>query len=80
MTYNFDTPEGRYAAIEALGPERYNEAMAEHRKNSVIKVVAGREFCRIRSSRFGELIAVGEQAFTTLEAAAQFAQEHPREP
>lgn len=78
MAHDFETPEGRYRAIEALGPKRYNEEIRAHHKRSVIKTVAGHDL-RPVSSRFGRLIMVGSTgtAFQTLEQAEAHALANP---
>jgi hypothetical protein len=70
MAYNFDTPEGRLAAIEALGPTAYNAAMAQHRAASAVATVNGYPI-RPMASRFGQLFEVvgAGAAFTTQKAA-----------
>ena len=58
MSYDLNTPEGRYAAVEALGPIEYNRLMAEHRRAQVRCLVNGYEIREISSPRFGTLFMI----------------------
>lgn len=71
---NFDTPEGRLAAAESLGPDGYNAAMKAHHKASEIATVNGYGI-RSVASRFGRLFMVvgTDAAFSTIEAATAHA-------
>lgn len=71
---NLDTPEGRLAAIETLGVERYNAAMKDHIAAQYFRVVNGRGL-RWVASRFGRLCAIegSTVAFSTEAAAAAHA-------
>lgn len=74
---NLDTPEGRYAASQALGPEGYNKAMAEHAKANTVATVNGYSLRWVMSGRFGALCSVVESpdkvAFRTLDEATAYA-------
>lgn len=66
-----DTPEGRYAASQVLGPDGYNKAMADHIKASTVATVNGYSL-RWVASRFGRLCSIVEAggiAFRTLDEA-----------
>ena len=70
--FNFDTPEGRYLAIAALGPAAYNAAHDEHLRNSAVCNVNGYDIRRVVSKRFGVLFSVdGANAAFTNVAQAQ---------
>lgn len=71
---NLDTPEGRLAAAEALGPKGYNAAMKAHQDRNTIETINGHAI-RAVSSRFGRLFAVGNtgRAFSTADQARAFA-------
>lgn len=77
---NLDTPEGRYAASQTLGPEGYNKAMAEHIKAGTVATVNGYSL-RWVSSRFGRLCMVQESpdkvAFRTMKEAVAHANTLP---
>ena len=68
---NLDTPEGRYAASQALGHAGYNAAMAAHAKANTVAVVNGYSLRWVTSERFGPLCMVQEAkvGFRTLEQA-----------
>lgn len=72
--FDLDTPEGRLAAVEALGPEGYNRAMADKLVRDTVLTVNGHPI-RTVMSRFGRLYAVGAtgRAFGTLGEATTFA-------
>ena len=76
---NLDTPEGRLAAAESLGPDGYNAAMEAHHKASEIATVNGYGI-RPVSSRFGRLFMVvgTDAAFSTQAAAEAHAKSLPR--
>jgi len=75
---NLDTPEGRYAASQALGPAGYNAAMKAHHAAQTVATVNGYAI-RPVSTQFGRLFQVGTKtAFRTLaEAKAHAAKEPP---
>lgn len=75
---DLDTPEGRLAAAESLGPDGYNAAMKAHHDASTVATVNGYAI-RPVSSRFGQLFAVSgtTAAFSTLEAATAHAKGLP---
>lgn len=75
MSYDLDTPEGRLAAAEALGPDGYNRAMRDHQARHAVDVVNGHRL-RWVPSRFGRLCMVGatRRAFRTLAEARAFAE------
>lgn len=75
MSHDLDTPEGRLAAIEALGPEAYNAAMQAHQQKNTVETVNGHALRYVQTERFGRLVMVGStgKAFTTLDAAREFA-------
>lgn len=75
---NWDDPAARYALIETVGPDRYNEMLLAHNKASTIDTVNGYAI-RPTSTRFGLLymIAGADVAFSTLDAARQRAMELP---
>lgn len=68
--FDLDQPEGRLAAVEALGPEAYNAAMKAHVKASCAEVVNGYGI-RPVATRFGKVYAVvgDDMGFSTIEAA-----------
>lgn len=71
---DFDTPEGRAALIERVGPEEYNRLHAQHRARSTLDTVNGHAIRRV-GSQFGPLYAVGGtgHAFRTMDEARDFA-------
>ncbi|MEX3859669.1 hypothetical protein AB3X94_37395 [Paraburkholderia sp. BR10923] len=75
MSWNLDTPEGRFAAAEALGPEGYNRAMLEKFERDTVQVVNGHPIRRV-ASRFGQLFMVDGTglAFYTLAEAITHAE------
>jgi hypothetical protein len=72
--FDLNTPEGRLAAVEALGPAEYNAAMRKAFAANRITVVNGHALRRV-ASRYGQLIMVGATgtAFRNLDAAESFA-------
>lgn len=78
---DFDTPEGRAAALSQLGPVAYNRAHAEHVRDAILRTVAGHAI-RSVPTRFGRLFAVGSagRAFGTLATARAYANANPAEP
>lgn len=74
-SHDFDTPEGRLAAITELGIERYNAAMAAHIADTCIESVNGYGI-RPVSTRFGRLYAVVGTTYagSTLDAARRHAE------
>lgn len=68
---NLNTPEGRYAASQAIGPEGYNAAMAAHAKANTVATVNGYSLRWVTSERFGPLCMVQEAkvGFRTLDEA-----------
>ena len=75
---NLDTPEGRYAASQALGHEGYNAAMAAHHKANSVATVNGYNL-RWVNTRFGNLCNVDgtNVAFRTVEEATAHAKTLP---
>lgn len=71
---NLDTPEGRLAAAESLGPDGYNAAMKAHHAASTVATVNGYAI-RPVSSPYGRLYMVADtdKAFPSLEQAEAFA-------
>jgi len=71
---DFDDPASRFALIERVGPDAYNNALAAHRAASVIETVNGHAI-RPVGSRFGRLFMVGDTgtAFATLNEAHRHA-------
>lgn len=76
---DFDTPKGRLAAAEALGPDGYNRAMDEHRQRQIVATVGGHAIRRVATPRFGIVWMVGDtgRGFPTREGAEGFAAQHP---
>lgn len=77
--YDLSKPEHRAAAIEALGPEGYNKAMAEYRQRMIVCTEAGHPIFRIENTRFGTLFGVGDtgNAFGHLANAIAHARANP---
>lgn len=75
---NWNDPTDRAALAESIGIAEYNEALAEHVKDSTVADIAGHAI-RTVGTRFGELYAVGEtgQAFRTLNEAETYAYTNP---
>lgn len=73
-TSDLESPEGRFAASQALGHDGYNDAMKAHIGASCVEVVNGYGI-RPVTSRFGRLFAIvgTEVAFSTIEAAREHA-------
>ena len=79
MSFDLNSPEGRIAALNALGVKQYNEEMAKRAsRENVIAKAAGREIVIVQS-RSGSLHYVDGtgKAFAALESAIQFAEENP---
>jgi hypothetical protein len=57
MSYDLDTPAGRYHAVEALGPEAYNAAVRAHMDANTVATVNGYAIRRV-SSRWGNIYMV----------------------
>lgn len=74
-SYDFDTPEGRLAAITELGIDGYNAAMAAHIADTCIETVNGYGI-RPVSTRFGRLFAVDGTTYasSTLDGARRHAE------
>lgn len=73
MSYDFTSPQGRLAAIEALRHEKYNAAMKQHLKDS--EVLPGIRQVQTPFGRLYHVEAIGG-AFRTLdEAQAALARE-----
>jgi hypothetical protein len=70
MQDNLNTPEGRLAAIQRLGIDGYNRAMAAKLERDVVATVNGRKIRRVVSS-WGALYAVEgtREAWASLERA-----------
>jgi hypothetical protein len=71
---DFDSPEGRLAALEQLGPEAYNARMRKHQMEQIVETVNGYDIRKI-PTRFGALFQVGttSEAFPSIEAARECA-------
>lgn len=80
-TYDLDTPQGRYAASQALGTAGYNAAMKAHHRAGFVVIVNGYGL-RWVSTRFGRLCQVyGEgTAFHTRDEAEAYARTLPAGP
>jgi len=76
---DLDTPEGRLAAAEALGPDGYNRALQNHFGKNTVKIVNGYAL-RWVSSRWGRICMVEGDGggFSTLEAAEARANSLPK--
>lgn len=76
---NLNTPEGRLAAAESLGPDGYNRAMKAHIENSFVEVVNGYGL-RWVGSPFGRLCAIHgtDRAFLKIEDSRAYANELPK--
>jgi len=72
------TKQQRRAAAEALGPDGYNKAMADHFAASTVATVNGYSL-RWVSSSFGRLCQVVDtvMAFQTVVQAAKYAESLP---
>ena len=75
---NWDDSEERARLVEEIGLNAYNEAIAEHIKQSTVATVAGHSI-RPVGSRFGKLWQVGNTgcAFSTREQAETYARANP---
>ena len=79
MRFDLDSPDGRRAALEALGVIRYNEELAKTTsRKMVVATAAGHEIVTAHSS-YGLLHYINGtgKAFIELESAIQFAEENP---
>ena len=79
VRFDLDSPEGRLAALEALGVIRYNEELAKTTsRETVVATAAGHEIVTLHSSH-GVLHCIKGtgKAFAELESAIQFAEENP---
>jgi hypothetical protein len=76
---DWNDPEARLKLIERIGINAYNQAFAEHVRNSTVLTVAGHDI-RIVGTRFGRLFQVGDTggAFRTIEEAESFAYRNPK--
>ena len=79
VRFDLDSPEGRLAALEALGVTRYNEEMARQASRERVVASAGGHEVVIVQSRFGALHFVDGtgNSFPELESAIAFAEENP---
>lgn len=77
--FDFDTPEGRYTAAEALGPDGYNAAIAAYHKATFVEIVNGYGL-RWVNSRFGSLCAIYKTnvAYKTIDEARRVAATLPK--
>jgi hypothetical protein len=57
VSYDLHTPEGRYAASQALGPEGYSAAMEEHLRANTVATVNGYDI-RKTESRWGTVYMI----------------------
>lgn len=74
---DLNTPEGRYAATQALGHDGYSAAMKAHIEASTIETVNGYAIRPVRT-QFGRLFQVGTKvAFRTLAEARAHAAKEP---
>jgi hypothetical protein len=82
MTSEFETPEGRLALIERVGPAEYNKRLQEYHKQNTLLIVSGYPIRHVYSSRFGYLWMVDgtNHAFLTVEQASAFARSQPERP
>src|SRR5215472_12144538 len=80
-TINFDDPAERLALIERVGHEAYNLLLEEHKKKSIVAIVAGRAIRPVMTG-FGRLFMVEgtNMAFRTLDEAKAHATANPLEP
>jgi hypothetical protein len=79
VRFDLDSPQGRLAALEALGVPRYNEELAKcASREDVVAMAGGHEVVIVRS-RSGLLHYVNGtgKAFPELESAIAFAEENP---
>lgn len=79
MTRDFETPEGRLAALTALGPKDYAKALFAHEAATVVAVANGYRIREI-GSMFGRLFAIlgTTKAYSTLDQAKAFARTLPK--
>ena len=77
---DWDNPAERLALIERIGVKAYNEAHAEHIRQTTISTVGGHGIRAIRT-KFGKLYQVigTKKAFRKLEEAEAYAAAHPVE-
>ena len=54
---NWDDPVARYNLIESVGPDRYNEMIQQHFRDSTVAVVNGYPI-RPVGSRFGRIFMI----------------------
>jgi hypothetical protein len=79
VRFDLDSPEGRLAALAALGVIRYNEELAKNTgREKLVATAAGHEIVTTFSSD-GPLHYVNGtgKVFAELESAIEFAEEHP---
>jgi hypothetical protein len=79
VRFDLDSPEGRLAALAALGVIRYNEELGKTTsQETVVATAAGHEIVRAHCST-GLLHCINGtgKAFVELESAIQFAEENP---
>ena len=75
---DWDNPAERLALIERIGTQAYNDALAEHVRQTTISTVGGHGIRAMRT-RFGRLYQVmgTNKAFRTLEQAEAYAAANP---
>lgn len=77
---DWNKPEERARLIERVGPDRYNELFAEHRRQSIVSTAGGHEIYPVVSGRFGQIFMVsGLTGFSTLAQAETWAHANPTE-
>lgn len=80
-TIDLDSPEGRLAALELLGPVAYGVALEARNEGRRVATFNGYDVRRI-STRYGQLFAVGStgRAYISLEKAEAYAASLPPAP
>lgn len=76
--WDFTSPEGRLAALTALGSDEYNRQLRQHHHEQVTETVNGYDIRKI-PTKFGILFQIGttSSAFSDLEDAKTYAKQLP---
>jgi hypothetical protein len=74
---DWDDPVARFHLVERIGIAAYNEALAKHKRDSVIETVNGHAIRAIYSERLGRIYVIDDlgRGHETLEGARKIARE-----
>jgi hypothetical protein len=64
MTIDWNDPAARFCLIAEVGPYRYNDMHAAHRRASIVATVCGHAIRRHVSPLFGRMFMVGDTGRT----------------